>query len=79
MFNLILKRTADVLALRLSVVFRWLVRLGSLALEAGQCHPYSEWSNVLLRLQDNVTVASAVQTDFKITLLPQVLSRQTSR
>ena len=29
MFPLFLKRTADVMAPRLSVVFRWLVRLGS--------------------------------------------------
>ena len=29
MFHLFLKRTADVLAPRLSVVFRWLVNLGS--------------------------------------------------
>ena len=29
MFPLFLKRTTDVMATRLSVVFRWLVRLGS--------------------------------------------------
>ena len=46
MFHLFLKRTADVMAPRLSVVFRRLVRLGSFPalLETGQCHPNSERS-----------------------------------
>ena len=43
MFPLCLKRTADVLAPRRSLVFRRLLRLGSFPalLETGQCHPNS--------------------------------------
>ena len=43
-FSLFLKRTANVMALCLSVVFRRLVRLGSFPslLGTGQCHPNSE-------------------------------------
>ena len=49
MFPLFLKRTADVMAPRLSVVFRRLVRLGWFPglLETGQCHPNSEGSTDL--------------------------------
>ena len=46
MFPLFLKRTADVMAPRLSVGFRRLVRLGT-----GQCHPNSERSTVLFCCQ----------------------------
>ena len=53
MFPLFLKRTADVMAPRLSVVFRRLVCLGSFTglLETGQFHPNSERSTVLFCCQ----------------------------
>ena len=53
MFPLFLKRTADVLAPRLSVVFLRLVRLGSFSalLETGQCHTYFKGSTILLCCQ----------------------------
>ena len=52
MFPLFVKRTADVMAPRLSVVFRRLVRLGSFpACWTGKCHPNSERSTVLFCCQ----------------------------
>ena len=64
MFPLFLKRTADVLAPRLSVVFRWLLRLGSFPacwLQACYCNP--EGSTVLFcwQLQTNFHNISAVK------------------
>ena len=64
MFPLFLKRTADVLAPRLSVVFGRLVRLPGKfrgLLETNQCHPYSKVSTVLLCCQlsadfDNISI-----------------------
>ena len=65
MFPLFLKRTADVLAPRLSVMFRRLLRLGCLTclLETGQCHPNSKRSIILLccQLQTNFHNTSIVQ------------------
>ena len=53
MFPLFLQRIADVIAPRLSVVFRRLVRLACFpaCLEAGQCHPNSERFTVLFGCQ----------------------------
>ena len=52
MFPHFLKRTADVMAPRLSVVFRWLVLLGSFpACWRQECYPNSERSTVLFCCQ----------------------------
>ena len=51
MFPLFLKRTADVLAPRLSAVFRRRVGQFPGLLETGQCHPYSKGSTVPLCCQ----------------------------
>ena len=57
MFPLLLKRMDDVLAPRLSVVFRQILRLGSFpgettqTMETGQCHPNSKRSIVILCCQ----------------------------
>ena len=63
MFPRFLKRTADVMAPRLSVVFRRLVRLVvTSVLETAQCHPNSERSTVLFccQLQTNFHKISIV-------------------
>ena len=46
----LLDGTAYVMALRLSIVFLWLVRMGNL-LETGQCEPNSGRSTVLFGCQ----------------------------